>query len=67
MTSQCETRLLLGTLVQAVPDGPGGKPVLAVTDRGGVLIRDICGDLYTIPDPSALAPAGRARVEALME
>ncbi len=40
MTSQCDTRLLLGTLVQAVPDGPGGKPVLAVTDRGGVLIRD---------------------------
>lgn len=34
---------------------------------GGVLIRDICGDLYTISDPAALAPAGRARVEALMQ
>lgn len=35
--------------------------------NGGILIRDICGDLYTIPDPSKLAPAGRVMVEALME
>lgn len=34
---------------------------------GGVLIRDICGDLYTVADPEALDPKSRKLLDALLD
>lgn len=39
MTTESDTCLLLGTLVQSLPDDGDGRPVLHVTERGALLLQ----------------------------
>lgn len=34
---------------------------------GGILLRDVAGDLYLVPDPMSLDPASRAKLWALVD